>query len=465
MGMCKRRTDSGQSVVVVAISMVALLGFLGLGMDLGYLRLVKRQTQMLADAAAVAGATELNQCSTLDCSAMTTAAQDAIQENLNKTPSLYTACATTSGNLTVTVNNPPCAMGSKTSDPNYHNNNYVEAVVTQTVPTYFARILGVTSEKVTARAEATLPGGGSCMFTTGTSGADITLALALTFTSGCGWVDESSSSNAFTGVLGFYDVPYLGVVGGNSCFLCFPVGGGASATTGITMPSPADPLSYLQPTLDSEAPSPASCGSGSGRLRTGSPSQLNITSTGYTLNPGTYCGGIVIGPGATVTLNSGIYTLTSTSGSNGGLSIDALTTVTGNGVGFYNYGPNGGINFNFPSATAGAVTLTAPNATNCGSCGSAWQGILFYQDPGDTASSYVVGSAFWNTKLTGTSYFPTASITYALDATVNYNEVVAKSVTMGVTISGQNVVTNFNNNFSELANGNPIKTSVAVLSE
>ena len=66
-----------------------------------------------------------------------------------------------------------------------------------------------------------------------------------------------------------------------------------------------------------------------------------------------------------------------------------------------------------------------------------------------------MGSAFWNTKLTGTSYFPNASITYALDATVNYNEVVAKSVTMGLAIDGQNVVTNFNNNFSELANRKP----------
>jgi hypothetical protein len=134
-------------------------------------------------------------------------------------------------------------------------------------------------------------------------------------------------------------------------------------------------------------------------------------------------------------------------------------------VGFYNYGPNGAVAFNFPSATAGAVTLTAPNASNCSGCGSAWQGILFYQDPTDTASSTVVGSAFWNTKLTGTSYFPQASITYALDATVNYNEVVAKSVTFGLSVDGQTVGTNFNNNYSELANGNPIKSTIAVLAE
>lgn len=134
-------------------------------------------------------------------------------------------------------------------------------------------------------------------------------------------------------------------------------------------------------------------------------------------------------------------------------------------MGFYNYGPSGGVNFLFSSVTAGGVTLTAPNATNCGLCGSAWQGILFYQDPGDAATSLVVGSVSWNTKLTGSSYFPSADITYALDATVNYNDVVAKSVTLGFAYAGVTVNTQFYNNYNELSNGNPIKSSMAVLAE
>jgi hypothetical protein len=134
-------------------------------------------------------------------------------------------------------------------------------------------------------------------------------------------------------------------------------------------------------------------------------------------------------------------------------------------VGFYNYGPYGGVDFIASSVTLGGVTLTAPNNSNCAACGSAWQGILFYQDPGDTASSIVIGSASFNTKLTGTSYFPNANITYALDLQVNYNDVVAKSVLLGATLQGVTVNTNFYNNYAELSNGNPIKSSTAVMAE
>ncbi len=317
--MSKRQTDAGQAAVTVALGMVVILGFLGLGIDLGYLRNVKRQIQNVADAGALAGAMELNACAgTLHCGAMTAAAQDAVTENRLGGSTLVTQCGATSGNLWVMVNNPPCYLGSVANDPHYGNGNYTEVVVSQKTPTYFSRIFGVTSETISARAEATLPGGGSCMFTTGTSGADVTLVFALQYNSQCGWVDESSSSNAFSGLLGFYDIPYFGIVGGNNCFLCFAVGGGANPTTGIALPSPADPLAYLQPGLASEAPNPSTCGTGSVHFWTGSPSQLTLQAGTYLLNPGTYCGGITIGPGANVAFNSGIYTLTSSGGGPGG---------------------------------------------------------------------------------------------------------------------------------------------------
>jgi len=467
----KRNRDAGQALAVVVLSMVMLLGFLGLGIDMGYLRYMKRQVQMAADAAAIAGASELSECTGTPCAALTTAAQDALTENGFTGSTLVTNSATCVGptGLTITVNNGPLCLGSLAADPHYNNRGYVEVEVSAVEPLIFSKLLGIKTATVAARSEASLPGGGTCLFTTGTSGSDITMVLALTYNSQCGWVDESTSSNAFSGVLAFYDLPYFGIVGGNSCFLCFPVGG-PSAKTGIAKPNPPDPLAYLQPSLDGEAPSPTSCGTSTASPYTGSSIVVNINSTNSSaaspavFNSGTYCAGINIQPGGHATFNSGIYTLTSSKGA-GGLSVDTFTTVTGNGVGFYNYGPSGGVNFLFSSVTVGAVTLTAPNSSNCGSCGAAWQGILFYQDPGNTSTSVVVGSAFWNEKLTGTSYFPTANITYALDATVNYNDVVAKSVTMGGTFGSQQVTTNFNNNYSELANGNPIKGTGAVLGE
>jgi len=53
--MRKRRTDAGQTLVIVAFGMVILLSFLGLGIDLGYLRLMRRRVQMVADVTGVAG--------------------------------------------------------------------------------------------------------------------------------------------------------------------------------------------------------------------------------------------------------------------------------------------------------------------------------------------------------------------------------------------------------------------------
>lgn len=462
-----RKTDSGQAVVFVALGMVAILGFLALGLDMGYVRYMKRQVQKTADASAVAGAMEVDYCAgTQNCAIMTTAALGAVTENGLTGGTLVKNCGSSNANLVVMVNNPPCYLGSVGKDPHFGNVNYTEVVVSEKVPTNFAKIFGVNSVTVNARSEATLPGGGSCLFTTGTSGRDITLALGV-YNSQCGVVDESTSSNAFSCLLGVFSAPYIGVVGGAQSFCLYP---GASPKTGIIDPTPADPLAYLQPNLDSEAPSPASCGNSTTSPYTGHNGPLTINGATSSkaspaiLNSGTYCGGINIAPGAYVTLNSGIYTLTST-GSNGGLSIDAGTTVTGNGVGFYNYGPNGGVNFLFSSLTAGTVSLAAPNRTNCASCGAAWQGILFYQDPQDTASSVVVGSASWNTKLTGSSYFPNANLTYALDLQVNYNDVVAKSATFGFSYQGVTTNTQFYNNYTELANGNPIRSTMAVLAE
>jgi len=46
--MAKYKSDAGQAIVLVALALVVVLGFLGLGFDLGYLRYTKRRLQMVA---------------------------------------------------------------------------------------------------------------------------------------------------------------------------------------------------------------------------------------------------------------------------------------------------------------------------------------------------------------------------------------------------------------------------------
>ena len=455
--MSERRRDDGQALVLLVLGMVVLLGFVGLAFDLGVMRLQRRQLQVLADAAAIAGAQELTYCTTNNCSALTTAAQNALTENGFTGSTLITQCGSSTANLTVMVNNPPCQLGA--TDAHNGDKHYVEVVVAQKSPTYFASIFGIKSEMLSARAEANLPGGSSCVFSLNPNGQPGMQLWFGDFTSQCGIVDESQStgffSPAFLCVLGIFNAPYIGVVGDSDWIFCNN-GGGANPVTGINTPSPADPLAYLQSSMISAAPSPSNCGTTNSSPYTGHNGALTLSHSA-TLNPGTYCGGITINPGANVTFNPGIYTLTSI-GSAGGLTIDPVANVTGNGVAFYNHGPNGGINFVFSSLTPGNVTLTAPT-------GGAYSGILFFQDPIDTASSVVVGASSWNTKLTGASYFPNADVNFALDVLVDYDIVVAKDVFYGFQYQSVNVSTHFYNNYSSLVNGTPIKATAATLAE
>ena len=479
--MNKRQPEAGQALVVVAIGMVVILGFLGLGLDLGYLRHVKREAQRTADAAAIAAALEITSCNwSSSCSAMTTAASKALAENgYSGTPTLQTQAGGSCGNtlssdkLVVVVNTPPCFMGSKAADPHYGDKHYVEVVVSQVAPLMFARVFGGSNSTIIARSESAPSSGSTVMYALNPSASGaLSLVFGLVGANG-GVVVESTSSAAFSCFISSFSAPYIGVVGGDGFPLCaFP---GGAPKTHITKPTPADPMAYLQSALIAGAPAPpatgGSCGSGSGRVWTGSPSQLAIGSSGWTLNPGVYCGGIVINPGATVTFAPGIYTLTSTSSSNGGLSVNAgsmvymANTSNDGGAGFYNYGPYGGINFVCPSCTAGRVTFAAPNATNCATCASAWQGILFFQDPGNTSSSTIVGSSTYNVKVTGASYLPKASVNYALDFAVDYNLLVADTINLGVQWGGSTINTNFYNDFSKLSNGSPIKATNATITE
>ncbi|MGA7622796.1 MAG: pilus assembly protein TadG-related protein, partial [Candidatus Acidiferrales bacterium] len=73
--MRRRDREAGQSLVLVGVGMVVLIGVLGLAIDFGYYRYVRRELQTAADAAALAGAMDL---SYLD---VTTAAQSASSEN------------------------------------------------------------------------------------------------------------------------------------------------------------------------------------------------------------------------------------------------------------------------------------------------------------------------------------------------------------------------------------------------
>ncbi|SEG42563.1 Putative Flp pilus-assembly TadE/G-like [Bryocella elongata] len=444
------RDQTGQALIISAIALSMVVGFLGMAVDVGHLWQVKRQLQTAADSAALAAAMEIRTCGSLpNCQAMQDAASSAITENGYSTPTVYTNCTNvTSTGLSLTINDPVCAMGA--SDPNYGSTRAVEAVVTTYTPTYFARIFGFGNFKVGARAEAARTSAG-CVYALDPSG-DNAVTIDIALMAACSIIDESASPYALTCLLSFtVTAPRIRVTGGDAGLLCGIV---PHPQLNAARPTPNDPLAYLTP------PSTTTCGTSTRSPYFGSSSMLTLTALNgpVVLNPGTYCGGINIAVLANVTFNPGTYVIESNNTGllglpAGGLSISLLSTVSGSGVTFYNYGPVGGITFLAPSVLGllGSVNLTAPTT-------GSYPGILFWQDASNTTPATILASGPWGSKLEGAFYFPSASVNYAVDGVANYNILVAKDIVFLATIGSV-----FNANYNSLPGGSPLSDDSAVL--
>ena len=116
-----------------------------------YLYSTRRRMQTAADAAAVAGATALR-----DGESYTNAADDVASFN---------GFTNSQNNVTVTVSEPTLPS------PYPSGVTYVEVDISQTVPTYFLRVLGYKSMKVGARAVSGAVAGPACIYALDPSGS------------------------------------------------------------------------------------------------------------------------------------------------------------------------------------------------------------------------------------------------------------------------------------------------------
>ena len=141
-----RPSRRGFVMITMTVSLVILLAFLGLAIDVGYEQFVKVRMQTAADAAALGGARELSASGTanLVSSAKADAATNGFTDGQNS--------------VSVTVNHPP-ATGYSTTD-----GTAVEVLISQSVPTLFMQVLGFSSVTARARAVARTGGGGSTCF-------------------------------------------------------------------------------------------------------------------------------------------------------------------------------------------------------------------------------------------------------------------------------------------------------------
>ena len=392
----KRNREAGQALYLTAAALVVLVGFMGLGIDMGMLRYEKRIQQTAADAAAVAGAMEMPVSGSFTSAGQEASAHNGFADNAGGSISSCTAPGAAVGTICVQINNPPqSGPHASCASPC----NYVEALVSEVHSTYFMRIFGRNSATVTARAVATIvssngntpPG---CIYTLGPQGTGVGVTNSGTPTvnaQSCGiydngdWTTNGATVNINAGSIGTTDTTPVNHGGGTvTC-------GGSTAncpTPGI--PPVTDPLAGL--------PAPS----------VGSPVTWNKNNA----VPGTY-GGMTINSTDTVNFAPGMYVI-----DGGTLKINAGATVCNQTTSGCtspavlsnsppSYGPipnpNDGVTFYLTNGASVQVNglanvwLSAPNS-------GTYAGILFYQDPSDCQAGTLNGTS--SSAYQGALYFP-----------------------------------------------------------
>lgn len=419
------RNESGQVLVVMSLSMLALLGIMGLALDSGMLFHAKRTQQIAADAAAVAGALDFRY--NADGDSAVSAGQAAAASN-----------GFTNGKdgVTVTINIPPKYGETKGLS------GYIEAIVQYPSPTYFMKLLGYNSVTMNSRAVAGTGSTYACIWTLARSGADVSInGNGILYAPECSIYDDSAASDALvlTGG-GAITAKSIGIVGNYSV-----------SNNGTLTPNPktglapaADPLaSMVVPTASTSTCSGSNCnisvsGNSNTTLQPGTYSSISNSGGGtITLASGNYTitgdvtsssnGSIVFGPGnytiggklsdsggSSMTFGSGTYIV------GGNLNLTGSGTITGTGVTFYTKSST--------SVAGGSnLTLTAPTS-------GTYSGILFFQARNDNSSLTVSGGG--GTTVQGILYAPAGAVSLSGGSTGASMALDIVSDTLTVTGSG-----------------------------
>jgi hypothetical protein len=422
------RSDSGQTLVIIALCMTVLLGFVALAVDVGSLFHARRNMQVAADAAAVAGALDYKYNSSV------TSARAAGQA---------AAAANGVSSSYITINIPPGSGSHATS-------GYVEAIAVDPAPTFFMNMFHIHSMNVSARAVAGSGVNNGCVWALSKSGTDVSLTGSGSITAqNCEIYDDSNASNAMslTGS-GSISAKAIGIVGNNPGYSV--TGSGSLSpnppTTGI---GPAtDPLNLTAPAIPtgtcSSSCTPSNTGSGNLTLNPGTYTSISNTGSGtLTLTPGNYIingsltntgsGSLILGAGnytiggdfkstgsSSLTLGSGIYTI------GGNLALTGSGSMTGSGITFYTLGSD-------TLTGSGSMNLAAPTS-------GTYSGVLIYQPSSNTNAMSITGSGGDNIK--GILYAPRAGLTLTGSGSLHVSLDMIVD-TLKVTGSGSIVDTNY----------------------
>jgi hypothetical protein len=425
------KDDEGQALILVALAMsIFLIGAIGLAVDGSNLYTQRQGAQAAADAAAVAGIMSIfdgtNSVPTnparFSASTFTCTTTDA------ETPCVYASKNGFGGSAsdTVTVSFPASTAAPGVALSGSAPTKLIQVSVSRSVNTTLMRLLGPTATTVTATAMAAIvdvvaPVPILVTHPTLTQSLSLQGNPAITI---CGGPSRSiqvnsGDSNAFhMGGSASIDLSKAGVLDDGHCNTGtgadFGTWGGPAANPGVTLgvgkyiepSSPIkDPLANVSP-----PPVPGTIGSHAalGNGASGCPASPKKGCQLYT--PGLYAGGID-GKNSTPVFEPGIYYI-----QGGGIDCSAncdmfMATGTGaDGASGTNTGWTGNVLFYNTGSTAqptnsGSINLSANGTVNLvGSpSGSAYKGILFFEDRAAAAQTHALGGGGAMT-LVGTIY-------------------------------------------------------------
>ena len=379
----RRRTERGQALVLAAIMITVLIGFVGLVVDGGEAANEQQVVRAAADGAALAGVYSISTGTTT--AAATVLAQQVLVAVPLPTSDLIMSYLDAGGSPTVITANVVT----------------VRAVVADSHPTFFLAALGKPTLVLAATAEAKYQAGASgvpaacavCLMSPGGIGLNVSKFGSTTVSGGVLHVNSNGGGAITEATQASITAPTVNVVGGVQ-----QQGNGTITPSPVTVTAIADPLVAI--------PVPSVAGAAT-----------NFTAPGGTsaLAPGVY-NTVTVNAGSTLTL-AGNYAIRAQLFVNGG-------TVNGTGVTIYlgcaNYptactvGQSGA----FISVAAGTLTLSAPAS-------GTYFGLTVFGDRNNVATNTFSGSTI---NVTGTWYSVLQPMTDATDGdTLNFGQLVIAS--------------------------------------
>jgi hypothetical protein len=409
--------EAGQVLIITALAIFVLIGSLALAADVGYWRYMRRNMQKAADAGAIAGATEsIHNSMPIVSAAKADTSKNGFTDGVDGTNVKVYCNSCPDGPLHGPLTSPHGIPYTDRAD----SDRYVEVIVEQAQPTFFAKIFGRTSQMVGARAVAYAgeDTGANCVYVLNPIEREaFKVGGRANVQAACDVCISSQDSEALTVGGGPPNDPTQLIAEGISVVGGYRLNGANPILEPLPDPNGegalcADPLLDLDPPPFSHLPCVDL-----------TPLGINLPniSENATLNPGRYCGGISVN-NATINFNPGLYIL-----DGGGLH--GTGTLIGEGVTFYNYGTG--------AATDGDISINgnADTYLKAGATGyldeqgkEMYENILFFQDPRNIKAAYFNGNA--DTTMLGMLYFKSAEAVFngQDNTTVGYTSIIADTV-------------------------------------